>query len=295
MDQASSNIPEISFTNRQSKAFEFEILSSKELFDERMPSTHNRFRPHRLAFYTILFIVEGAGEHFIDFKKYPFQKGSIIFIAKEQVHAFQRDIEMDAYFLLFTERFLERSTLSSNLIQQLSLYNYRFFQPVLQLSDEQYLDIYGLIIRLKKEFDAPDDWATEEILQARLKILLCLAERIRTTRLDTEKQPFYYEEFLQFQQLLKTHLFETRKVQFYADQMNISTKKLNRITYEIVQQPAKTFINEALMLEIKRFLMNTALSVKEIAYKTGFENPTNFVKFFKTYQNTTPAAFRKQY
>ena len=41
--------------------------------------------------------------------------------------------------------------------------------------------------------------------------------------------------------------------------------------------------------------MNTALSVKEISYKTGFEAPTNFVKFFKKYTGKTPAEFRKLY
>ena len=291
----SKNIPEIDFRNRQSKTFEFEILSARELIKNRMEADHDRFRPHRLAFYAILFIVEGEGEHFIDFEKYQFKKGNILFIAKDQVHAFQKETELNAYFLLFTAGFLERSTLPSPLMQQLSLYKYRLYQPVLQLDEAQYNTIYALILRLKEEFDRPYDFATEEILQSRLKILLFLAERVRKTRLVSEKQPYYYEDFLQLQRLLKIHLFETRQVKFYADQMAISTKKINRITSEIVQQPAKTFINDMLMLEIKRFLMNTALSIKEIAYKTGFENPTNFVKFFKHYQGMTPATFRKQY
>ncbi len=62
-----------------------------------------------------------------------------------------------------------------------------------------------------------------------------------------------------------------------------------------MQQPAKLYIDQFLVLEIKRFLMNTALSIKEIAYRTGFEAPTNFVKFFKKFEGITPAAFRKQY
>jgi AraC-like DNA-binding protein len=62
-----------------------------------------------------------------------------------------------------------------------------------------------------------------------------------------------------------------------------------------MNQPAKTYISEYLTLEIKRFLMNTNLSIKEIAYQTGFEDPTNFVKFFKKHSNRTPAEFRKQH
>ncbi len=94
---------------------------------------------------------------------------------------------------------------------------------------------------------------------------------------------------------MQDHIFESRQVKFYADALQISTKKLNRITYEIMQQPAKSYIDQYLILEIKRFLMNTALSIKEISYRVGFEAPTNFVKFFKKFEKMTPAAFRKQY
>ena len=66
-----------------------------------------------------------------------------------------------------------------NLMQQLSLYKYRLYQPLLQLDSEQYETFYALILRLKTEFEAIDDFATEVILQARLKILLFLAERVR--------------------------------------------------------------------------------------------------------------------
>jgi AraC family transcriptional activator of pobA len=41
--------------------------------------------------------------------------------------------------------------------------------------------------------------------------------------------------------------------------------------------------------------MNTSLSIKEISYKTGFEDPTNFVKYFKKYAELTPIDFRKRY
>lgn len=294
MDQPST-IPQIDFQNRQTKAFEFEINTAKELLSERRTHDHNPFRPHRIAFYAIIFVIEGEGFHFIDFKKYSYQKGTILFISKEQVHAFQKNEHLNAYFLLFTEKFLERSSLGSNLMQQLTVYNYHLYSPVLQLDEERFQVFYDMVIRIKREFDAPDDFATEEIIQSALKIFLFLAERIRKTRLKTLPQAFYQEEFNRFQKLLRQYVFTNRQVKFYADRMAISTKKLNRITYEITQMPAKTYIIDTLILEIKRFLMNTALSIKEIAYQTGFEAPTNFVKFFKQHAQITPAEFRRQY
>lgn len=288
-------IPEIDFRNIQQKDFEFNIFSSSQLLDLGNDNTGQPFHPHRLLFYAILFVMEGEGHHFIDFKRYSYRKGSIIFISKEQVQAFEPNPNLRAYLMIFTKKFLERSSLGSSLMQQLSLYNYHLYPPILHLDDSQFDTFSDLVLRIKDEFFAPDDFATEEIIQASLKILLFSAERMRKTTLDPQKQSFYFDEFQQFQQLLQDHIFESRQVKFYADALQISTKKLNRITYEIMQQPAKSYIDQYLILEIKRFLMNTALSIKEISYKAGFEAPTNFVKYFKKFEKTTPAAFRKQY
>lgn len=289
------SIPEVQFPYRHSKSFDFEIVSNREILLDQLPTDHDPFWPHRLHFYAILFIREGEGDHFIDFKKYQYTPRSIIFIAKDQVHAFEKNMEREASFMLFTQNFLERSSAGSNLMQQLSLYNYSLNHPILKLGDENFELLSNLVSRIETEYHASNDFATEEIIQSALKIFLLTADRIRKKTISEQPKLAYRDEFLQFQKLLKKHLLETRRVNFYADQMLISAKKLNMVTKEIVHLPTKTYINEMLILEIKRFLMNTALSVKEIAYKTGFEEPTNFVKFFKKYACQTPAEFRKSF
>jgi len=288
-------IPSINFVNRHQKTFEFEIISNREILEYNIPKEYNPFRPHRLRFYALLFIMEGEGQHYIDFKSYQYQKGSIIFISKEQVHAFEKNIHREASFLLFTQRFLEKSSLASNLLQQLSLYNYHLYPPVLQLNETDFPLVSDLILRIKAEYYGTDDLFTEEIIQSSLKILLCMAERIRKQKRKTEVPTRYQEEFIHFQRLLDQHLLDSRMVHFYAEKMNISTKKLNRIVQEIMNQPVKSYINEMLIIEMKRLLMNTNFNIKEIAYKTGFEDPTNFAKYFKKLAGQTPASFRKSY
>lgn len=179
-------------------------------------------------------------------------------------------------------------------MHHLTLYNYHLYAPVLQLPEE-FIEVFATLVeQIETEFNAPDDFATEEIIQSALKILLCMAERVRKTNISVKPVSLYHKDFLSFQALLKEHLFTNKQVKFYANKMNISTKKLNRITQEIKKQAAKTYVNELLITEIKRLLINTAFSIKEISYATGFEDPTNFVKFFKKYTNLTPVEFRKK-
>ena len=290
-----NHIPNVSFSNLHNKAFEFQIVSNREILDEHLPKGYDPYRPHRIHYYAILFIIKGRGKHFIDFKSYDYQKGSLIFISKEQVQAFENNQNREAYFLLFTENFTERGSLNSNLMQELSLYNYHLYPPVIDLGKKEIASFTELILQIKKEYDAPDDILTEEIIQSSLKILLCQAERIRKRNQKTFTPSKYQSEFLQFQKLLNEYLFTSRKVQFYAKKMAMSTKKLNRITHELMNKPAKAYIHNFLILEMKRLLMNTSLSIKEISFQTGFEDPTNFVKYFKKHTRFTPIEFRKKY
>lgn len=289
------NIPRVRYQNRHKKNYEFTILSNWEWLVDDMPEDHDPFRPHRIHFFALLYIMEGTGNHYIDFKKYPYKKGSLIFISKDQVHAFEQNLERDAFLLLFTEKFLERSSIASNLMQQLSLYNYHLYPPMINLSEEEIPLFSDLILSIRNEYHATNDQLTEEVIQSSLKILLCKAERIRKKNRQAEPQSKYQEEFLNFQKLLNHHLPKERSVQFYADALSFSTKKLNRITQDIMKQSAKHYIDEHMVIEMKRLLMNTSLGIKEIAYKSGFDDPTNFVKYFKKNTKQTPVQFRKSF
>ena len=86
----------------------------------------------------------------------------------------------------------------------------------------------------------------------------------------------------------KAHL-----VTHYARKLGVSSRSLSEINKNILGKTAKEVILERLMLEAKRYLNYSALSVKEIAYTLGYEDPSYFSKLFKQNTSQSPQDYRK--
>ncbi|SLM29662.1 Transcriptional regulator, AraC family (fragment) [Desulfamplus magnetovallimortis] len=68
---------------------------------------------------------------------------------------------------------------------------------------------------------------------------------------------------------------------------------MNKIAKAITGNTVKSFIDNFVILEIKRQLAVSDISIKELTYLMGFEEPTNFVKYFKKHTSQSPAQFKK--
>jgi AraC family transcriptional regulator of adaptative response / methylphosphotriester-DNA alkyltransferase methyltransferase len=53
------------------------------------------------------------------------------------------------------------------------------------------------------------------------------------------------------------------------------------------------FAEEKTMEEARKMLIETSMSIAEISYKLTFTEPTNFTKFFKSFEGITPREFRR--
>lgn len=92
--------------------------------------------------------------------------------------------------------------------------------------------------------------------------------------------------------LLETHFFTQKQVQFYANALNCSPKNLNSACQNKTGESVKTVIKRRVLLESKRLLVHSKLSINAIADELGFIDGTQFAKFFKKYEGRTANEFR---
>jgi AraC family transcriptional activator of pobA len=96
-----------------------------------------------------------------------------------------------------------------------------------------------------------------------------------------------------FRALLDRWFREQRSIGFYADQLGITPTQLNRICREVLDTSALGALHARLVLEAKRDLAYTILSIKEIALTLGFADAAYFTRFFTKETGLAPGAFRE--
>ncbi|HHL73842.1 MAG TPA: helix-turn-helix domain-containing protein [Bacteroidetes bacterium] len=283
-------IPKISFIKQDSDELEFEIFTLNSLFARKDSINLRLDKPHRVDFYHILYITSGTGRHFIDFRPFSFQAGDLIFISRGQVHAFEVKPDRDGYVILFTEEFLAKNLIHADLPSLNRLYNYHLYSPVLETRSKEFA---AMIAELYQEYSAAEEYAREEILRLLLKLLLLKAERIKHAQTAQHKNTGWLRKFTLLRSHVEQNYSTTRNARDYAAMLHISYKNLNEICKALTGKTAKAFIDHFVTLEIKRHLAMTNLSVKELTYALGFDEPTNLIKFFRKHTGLTPTQFRK--
>ncbi len=290
MREQKEHIEQIYYNNKRGEV-QFDLLSMSELF-ARKDLTTSIHSAQQINFYMLLVITNGIGTHTIDFTDYSYQKGTILSIRKDQIHRFHHS-DADGYLLLFTDDFLLSYFEKTEVTRGLKLFNDFITSPVTQLTNSEYEDLLKYINDIEQEYKLVNDTYSLDIISCLLAILFRKLFRVksRNNRLSATKK--YLNEFLQFQELVEKRCLNSKKVQTYADEMAISTKTLNNITQQIIHKSAKQFIDETVIIQIKRLLVNTSYSIKEIAFKAGFDEATNLFKFFKRHTSVTPDQFRQ--
>lgn len=281
----------IKFQNQQNAKAHFDIVQLEELYG-RTILDHSIEAHHKVEFYIILFIEKGNGYHTIDFTKYPCSKGTLLTIRKDQIHKFFKSDQLKGSLLLFTNEFLVSYLEKVEAQKTMFLFNEQLGVPKIQLSDSEFENVQQIIKRITTEYFSVNDSHSLSIIRSELHILITQLFRIKSEGVQTYLEKKYLNEFIQFQNLVEKNANKQLKVVDYAKLLGISTKTLNTITKNIVNKSAKQFVDEIATKQIKRLLLNTNLSVKEIAYASGFEETTNFYKYFKRLTQSTPEQFR---
>jgi len=75
--------------------------------------------------------------------------------------------------------------------------------------------------------------------------------------------------------------------------LGVRRRRLSEIVKLFTKKPAKTLIQERIILEAKRLLSFTNSNLKDIAFQLGFETATYFSRVFKKHTKKTPLEYQR--
>ncbi len=283
--------PKIEFENNRFPSSSFDLVDIQKVLTAKYEN-HSPFELHRIDFFTIVLYTAGNELHTIDFNNYPCKKGTVLLLRKGQLHKFSEST-VEGVILVFTYDFLSSYFTKSEVENALLIFNEFLKQPAIQLTEQQLVSMQITIEQIQHEYLNMQDEQSPKIIRSLLQVIINTVYRVVPLKHSTETNKKYLSDFICFQGMIEADYNPTTKVNDYAQRLGIHPKTLNTITQRVVSKSAKTFIDEILINNIKRQLLNAPLSIKEIAYQCGFAETTNFNNYFKKRVGKTPLEFRK--
>jgi len=267
---------------------EFEIIPLEKLYNDH---TEVLTTPHRTGFYHIFWFQHGNHVHWVDFEPIQIQPGTLLFLSKDRVQRFDAHARATGYVILFTGDFFNQDLkyLHSNI-----LFNDLMKVAMVHLSADT-RPFSELVTLMQWELTHKKDAGQHGMLHNLLHNFLLYAEREYRQQAFTElKKNADLDYLLLFREMLEKHYQSEKQVQFYARELLVTEKRLNTATSKTVGKTPKEMIDDRVMLEAKRLLAHTQDTIKEIGYTLGYDEPTNFIKYFKKHKGQTPVEFREQ-
>jgi len=259
----------------------------KELLYNELHGERHIDKPHKHDFFIIVLFDNAKGIHSIDFQDYAIGNRQVHVLFPDQVHKWDIEPDTTGYQLMIDKVFFERFAPYF----RFSFTNY-INHPVIPLTS----DNFNL---LKYEFDAvkhelEDEHSLSDIISARTAVIAAIvskaAEDIFTNAKVFQSNP----RLAKFNMLINQFFKEEKLVTFYASKLNISANYLNILCRKNLNVSATQLIQQRVLLEAKRMLQSTDLSIKEIAFELGFVDHAYFSNFFKSQTQITPTEFKDQ-
>ena len=292
MKPSSEQLPVYSLQNfsspeRKSEQFQVEVFDANRHFSVTYP--------HRHDFFEVLFLLKGSGVHVIDGNKYEIKPPCVFFMSPGQAHKLELSNDIEGFIFIFTSDFylLNRGNQDS-LIEFPFFYTIHQDNPPLLLEKES--DV-GFLETLFKQGIAEIKNAMEstpDMLRSILDLILttCAARyEMNDELLHKGKGQILVKKFFH---LIEEHNQKNLLLSDYAQMIGVTPNHLTQIVKVLTGKTSSQIIKAKQLLEIKRLLAHTSLTVSEIANRLNIEDQSYFTKFFKRETGLTPVQYRAE-
>ncbi|MEO0470337.1 MAG: helix-turn-helix domain-containing protein [Bacteroidota bacterium] len=262
---------------------------------EDVPYYFNDGKPHAVDFYEIFFLRKASGTLQLDSQIIELKDGIIIYGSPYQRRIWEVDKrQMEGYFLIFANNFLELLYADKLFIFRLQFFHNHQTPLFIEETEESYRYHQHAFAKISAELqDLKSD--SEDFIRAFLMLILAGHNRTYCQTYGLSPERSTNTEAFQFKKLVEEKIRSLHKVEEFADLLRISRITLNKTVKAQFGLTASEFIRRRLFTEIQRELLYTSKTVSEIAFELNFSEASSLIRFFSRMQGQSPTEFRATY
>ncbi|WP_114750410.1 helix-turn-helix domain-containing protein [Pleomorphovibrio marinus] len=250
-----------------------------------------RTKPHKHGgYYELIFLSQGEGFHWIESQHFRLSPPDLYFMKPDQMHCWQFTDIPKGYVLLFRDSMLDpiREAPLLGLIHQL--------KAVTRISLPGNFDLEPTFQGMLHEYEHPTPYASEIILghlRTLFALLLKFSPQQKLNGAIGQTPSAIYQKFTEL--LNEMGNGKNLNVGDFAEKLGTSVQNLNAICKKHGNRSTSQHVTSQLLLEAKRNILHTDMTLNELADFLGFNDASYFVKFFKKHTGQTPYQFRQNY
>jgi AraC-like DNA-binding protein len=248
--------------------------------------------PHRHSFYEIALVTRGRGAHVLDLVRHELTPPYLYAMAPGQVHHWQDARDVAGWVVLFDEDFLLAHPGDAGLVHALSAR--RCPRP----DAAEAAALVGLLAEMDREYRAAG-YGYIGVLSSYLHILLLRALRMAGGRVEgpaaggAAAAGRAGDVADGFRRLIARGGPRVWSVEACAAELGVSVSHLHDVVKRGTGRAPGRLIRAAQVLEAKRLIAGTDLTIRQVAARTGFTDPAYFCRFFRRETGVSPGEFRR--
>ncbi|MGO4773236.1 helix-turn-helix domain-containing protein [Flavobacterium sp. W22_SRS_FK3] len=245
--------------------------------------------PRRVLKYVLVFCTSGSTTVSVDENEFVLTENSVLTITSGQIHYFKNIENATGFVLEFTYAFFCKDDNDMELIFHNGLFCHFAMNEMIRVDNPE------IIIRELEEIkteliETPYQYLIS--VHSRIELILIEINRTKINRGDEIYKPDAV--FLHFLEAVFKNFEKNLTVTEVASLIGTTEAKLNELSKLHTNKTAQNVIFGLIISEAKRLFTYEKLSVKEVAYALGFNDPFYFSNFFKKHTNVSPKSFKEK-
>ncbi|MBK1895205.1 helix-turn-helix domain-containing protein [Chryseobacterium paridis] len=247
------------------------------------------FLPHRLTVNDFVFVKKGEVVKTVCSDSYSIPESTLMMLPAYKIRTmevFSEDVE--GYYCHFPDELLSRDNGFKNLQEILNYLDLKNDHRI-AVTDKTKENLLFILKRMKESYMQNDTDLISSYLQTFLAEVKSIIQDLPPIILTTNETTAFH-----FRKAITQYVNSIHSIQEYADMLHVSPNHLNKSVKMATGKTASSIINETLTMEARSLLSNTQLSIADIAFSLGIEDPSYFTRFFKKHSGVSPNQYRKR-